>query len=73
MPLVMMCGQPSSGKSTLAARLAELFQQAGHPPVVVDESILHVDKNLAYEGVFFLLSAAIAWPLLSLLTRRNEV
>jgi predicted kinase len=50
MPLVMLCGQPSSGKSTLAAQLAQLCQQAGHEPVVIDESILQMDKSRAYAG-----------------------
>ncbi len=50
MPLVMLCGQPSSGKSTLAARLAQLFEAAGHVPVLVGEAILNMEKNLAYAG-----------------------
>jgi Ni2+-binding GTPase involved in maturation of urease and hydrogenase len=50
MPLVMLCGQPSSGKSTLAAQLAQLCRQADHEPVVIDESILLMDKSRAYAG-----------------------
>lgn len=60
MPLVMLCGQPSSGKSTLAAHLAQLFQEAGHTPVIVDESILHMDKSFAHAGL--LLRRLLAWP-----------
>ena len=50
MPLVMLCGQPSSGKSTLTAQLAQLCRQADHEPVVIDESILQMDKSRAYAG-----------------------
>jgi predicted kinase len=50
MPLVMLCGQPSSGKSTFAAQLAQLCRQADHEPVVIDESILQMDKSRAYAG-----------------------
>jgi protein KTI12 len=44
----MLCGQPSSGKSTLAAQLVQLCRQADHEPVVIDESILQMDKSQAY-------------------------
>lgn len=47
MPLVVLAGQPASGKSTAAARLRELLQ--GHGPVeLVDEPSLHLQRNAAY-------------------------
>jgi hypothetical protein len=49
MPLVVLAGQPASGKSTAAARLRELL--APHGPVeLVDEPSLHLDRNVAYSG-----------------------
>ncbi|GLC51570.1 hypothetical protein PLESTB_000516700 [Pleodorina starrii] len=51
MPLVVICGQPCSGKSGIAARLLALFQGAGLPVELVDEPSLHLDRNAAYTGV----------------------
>ena len=50
MPLVVICGQPCSGKSTLAAKLVNLFQEAGLPVELVDELSLHLERNAAYTG-----------------------
>ncbi|PNW70227.1 hypothetical protein CHLRE_17g711050v5 [Chlamydomonas reinhardtii] len=52
MPLVVICGQPCSGKSTLAAKLVNLFQEAGLPVELVDELSLHLERNAAYTGTF---------------------
>lgn len=49
MPLVVLTGQPASGKSTAAARLRALL--APHGAVeVVDEPSLHLERNRAYES-----------------------
>ena len=50
MPLVMLCGQPCSGKSSTVKALAKLFEAEGQAPVVVDESILNMGRNRAYAG-----------------------
>lgn len=47
MPLVVLAGQPASGKSTVAAQLVELLQQAGTVELV-DEPSLHLERNAAY-------------------------
>eukprot|EP00775_Hariotina_reticulata_P012545 gene12545-12678_t len=49
MPLVVLSGQPASGKSTVAAKLQELLQP-GHPVHVVDEPSLHLERNTAYQS-----------------------
>lgn len=50
MPLVVLCGHPCSGKSHVAAQLAEMFRQKGVEVVVVDEASLHLERNAAYRG-----------------------
>ncbi|KAG2450666.1 hypothetical protein HYH02_004506 [Chlamydomonas schloesseri] len=52
MPLVVICGQPCSGKSTVAAKLVNLFQEAGLSVELVDEPSLHLERNAAYTGTF---------------------
>ena len=47
MPLVVLTGQPASGKSTVAARLRALLEPAC---TVVDEPSLHLERNAAYAG-----------------------
>lgn len=50
MPLILICGQPCSGKSSVAAQLEQLLQAKGLEVVVVDEESLHLDRNEAYRG-----------------------
>ena len=50
MPLVVLCGQPCSGKSTVARELQALCQAAGASVDIVDEASLHLDKNVAYSS-----------------------
>ena len=50
MPLVVISGLPSSGKSTVAAALAEVCRQAGQEVVLVDEDSLHLQRNESYKG-----------------------
>ncbi|KIY99639.1 putative Protein KTI12 like protein [Monoraphidium neglectum] len=47
MPLVVLAGQPASGKSTAAAQLRALLELHG-PVEVLDEPSLHLERNAAY-------------------------
>ncbi|XP_020080030.1 protein KTI12 homolog [Ananas comosus] len=50
MALVVICGQPCSGKSTAAALLAEAIPAADPKPTVriIDESSFHLGRNQSY-------------------------
>ncbi|CAD5182859.1 unnamed protein product [Musa acuminata subsp. malaccensis] len=50
MALVVICGQPCSGKSTAAACLADALQAVDPKPTVriIDESSLHLGRNQSY-------------------------
>lgn len=50
MPLVVVCGQPCSGKSTIVQKLSAAFQGKGLPVEVVDEPSLHLERSSAYTG-----------------------
>ena len=50
MPLVLICGQPCSGKSAVATQLAEMLRAKGLEVEVVGEDALHLDRNAAYAG-----------------------
>ena len=51
MPLVVLCGQPSSGKTTVCRRLAERFLQRGLAVREIRiETDVALDKNEAYRG-----------------------
>lgn len=53
MALVVMCGQPCSGKSEAAACLAAALRSSV-PDVtvrVIDESSLHLGRNESYKGI----------------------
>ena len=50
MPLIVICGHPCSGKSTVAQRIAEICRQRGGDAVVVDEESLHLVRNDSYKG-----------------------
>ncbi|GAB4840106.1 hypothetical protein Ancab_020866 [Ancistrocladus abbreviatus] len=53
MALVVICGQPCSGKSTTAACLAEALGESESKPTVriIDESSLHLDRNQSYANM----------------------
>lgn len=51
MPLVILCGHPASGKSTVASKLAESFTTLGFATTVVDEPSLHLERNASYQGI----------------------
>ncbi|XP_073059355.1 protein KTI12 homolog [Primulina eburnea] len=50
MALVVICGQPCSGKSIAASCLAEALQESESKPSVkiIDESSLHLNRNQSY-------------------------
>jgi protein KTI12 len=50
MALVIICGQPCSGKSTAALCLAEALKSLESPPKVriIDETSFHLDRNQTY-------------------------
>ena len=50
MPLVVLCGQPCSGKSTVAAMLTVLFEEAQQKVLQVSEETLHLSRREAYQG-----------------------
>ncbi len=52
MRLVLICGQPASGKSTVAQQLAAAFQQQYGLPVelIEDPDTLHLTRDAAYAG-----------------------
>eukprot|EP00967_Tisochrysis_lutea_P030477 scaffold35795_cov18-Tisochrysis_lutea.AAC.1 len=52
MPLVVITGQPCSGKSTVAAQLMQVLQARGIDTCnLVDEPSLHLFRNTAYKDV----------------------
>ena len=53
MPLAVVCGQPCSGKSGVAAALAAALQRAGHEVQVVSEEGLHLERDSSYIGELF--------------------
>ena len=52
MPLIILCGQPSSGKSTVASALERELTQSQKEVVVISEQTLHQDRNAAYSGTY---------------------
>ena len=51
MPLLIVCGQPCSGKSTITQRLAEKIKSLGTEVVVIDERTIALDRNAAFQGM----------------------
>lgn len=50
MPLLVICGQPSSGKSSIAQRIAHICKEKGHEVIVVNEESSHLNRNDSYKG-----------------------
>ena len=50
MALVVLCGQPCSGKSTVAAALKQLLEQHGMDVIIIDEPGLGMTRNESYKG-----------------------
>ncbi|KAL9246337.1 hypothetical protein vseg_019884 [Gypsophila vaccaria] len=53
MALVVICGQPCSGKSTAASCLAEALRDCESKPTVriIDETLFHLDRNQTYANM----------------------
>jgi tRNA uridine 5-carbamoylmethylation protein Kti12 len=53
MALIVMCGQPCSGKSAAAACLAAALRSSSSDLTVriIDESSLHLGRNDSYKGI----------------------
>lgn len=51
MPLIVLCGLPCSGKSTIAKKLVEKLEAAGIEILVKDETAVAPDRNAAYKGL----------------------
>ncbi|CAI9096480.1 OLC1v1032641C1 [Oldenlandia corymbosa var. corymbosa] len=53
MALVVICGQPCSGKSTAATSLAEALKETESKPLVriIDETAFHLDRNQSYANM----------------------
>jgi protein KTI12 len=67
MALVLMCGQPCSGKSTAAACLKEALEKRSNIPVIlIDEPSLNLDRNESYQGVWSEVKAEICTSLLAI-------
>jgi protein KTI12 len=60
MPLVVVCGQPCSGKSEVSAKLAASFRALGLQAVVIDEASLHLRRDAAYRSGSSRVSGQIA-------------
>ena len=52
MPLIVLAGRPSTGKTVVAERLAEYLRKScGYKVVVVlNEESLHIDRSEGYKG-----------------------
>lgn len=50
MALVVISGQPCSGKTGVATVLADIFRERGSTVVVVDEPSLSLERNASYQG-----------------------
>lgn len=60
MPLVVLSGNPSSGKSTVALCIQEECKKMGVVSDVVSEESLRLDRNSCYKGTF-LQVLAVLW------------
>lgn len=50
MPLVVLCGQPSSAKTTVASAIEQYLRSQGHEAILISEDTLHQERNVAYKG-----------------------
>jgi protein KTI12 len=50
MALVVLSGQPCSGKSSVAAALKQLLEGKGLEVIIIDEPGLSMKRNLSYKG-----------------------
>ena len=50
MPLIVLCGLPSSGKTTRAKQLAEYFENSSKTVSIIHDHSFINDKNKVYSG-----------------------
>jgi tRNA uridine 5-carbamoylmethylation protein Kti12 len=50
MPLIIICGNPSVGKTTYAKQISEYFTNSKHKVVLLNEEALGISKAL-YKGI----------------------
>jgi thymidylate kinase len=60
MPLIVICGHPCSGKSTVARQVVEACRRAGHEAALVDEESLHLTRDASYRGEYHIGTESIA-------------
>lgn len=51
MPLIVLCGQPCSGKSAVASLIEQQLKQQEKAVLVISEQTLHQQRNVAYQGL----------------------
>jgi len=71
MPLVVLSGNPSSGKSTVALCIQQECEKMGVGSDVVSEESLRLDRNSCYKGTFVLLGALWGELILSVLLQMS--
>jgi protein KTI12 len=55
MPLVLMCGLPSSGKTNRTNELKEYFEKHSDKTVyIINDMNFNIDKNIYYSGKRFI-------------------
>ena len=65
MALVVFCGQPCSGKSTIAALLVKSLTDIGLSVKLIDEPTLNLDRNKSYSGQFVYTTLKIFYVFIS--------
>lgn len=50
MPLILLSGQPCSGKSAIAGQLVSHLRDLGLEVIVISEDSLGLERNAAYKG-----------------------
>lgn len=51
MPLVILCGIPSSGKTTRAEALASFLKEQGKQVILINEESLFIKRSEGYKGI----------------------
>ena len=49
-PLIVMCGKPCSGKTTIANQIADFIREQGKEVQVINLESLHLVRESAYGG-----------------------
>lgn len=59
----MMCGIPSSGKTTKAKELYEYLKEKNQKAVLINEESLLIKRSEGYQGIFIYLN--IEWKIIA--------